>query len=102
MADVGTSRPRFRAEHATVLGPPRPQRCCNANREAAPVRSRLVVVPKRLRRPLYRNRVGHISVRHICADGEVSKPRPSFGCLKLRPTMSTKSSRLTLAFGSNE
>ena len=50
----------------------------------------------------YRNRVGHISVRHICADGELSKPRPSFGCLKLRPMMSTKSSRLTLAFGSNE
>ena len=50
----------------------------------------------------HKNRVGHISVRHIWADGELSKPSPSLGCLKLRPTMSTKSSRLTLAFGSNE
>src|SRR5262245_45094338 len=50
----------------------------------------------------HRNRVGHKIVRHICADGLLSRPRPSYGCLKLRPMMSTKSSRLTLAFGSNE
>ena len=50
----------------------------------------------------YKNRVGHISVRHMCDDGELSKPSPSFGCLKWRPTMSTKSSRLTVALGSNE
>ncbi len=50
----------------------------------------------------HKNRVGHIRVRHICADGELSKPRPSSGCLKLRPMMSTKSLRSTLALGSNE
>ena len=50
----------------------------------------------------YKNRVGHISVRHMCDDGVLSRPRPSFGCLKLRPMMSTKSSRSTLASGSNE
>jgi len=50
----------------------------------------------------HKNRVGHISVRHMCDDGVLSRPRPSFGCLKLRPMMSTKSSRSTLASGSNE
>src|SRR5262245_32859176 len=50
----------------------------------------------------HKNRVGHISVRHMCDDGVLSKPSPSFGCLKLRPMMSMKSSRLTLALGSNE
>src|SRR5438105_10527873 len=50
----------------------------------------------------HKYRVGHISVRHMCDDGVLSRPRPSFGCLKLRPMMSTKSSSLTLAFGSNE
>jgi hypothetical protein len=50
----------------------------------------------------YRNRLGHSMVRHMCADGLLSRPRPSFGCLKLRPMMSVKSSRLTLALGSNE
>ena len=49
-----------------------------------------------------KNRVGHISVRHMCDDGVLSRPSPSFGCLKLRPMMSTKSSRSTLASGSNE
>ena len=55
-----------------------------------------------LRWGAYRNRVGHIMVRHMCADGLLSRPSPSLGCLKLRPMMSTKSPRLTLAFGSNE
>src|SRR6478735_525855 len=50
----------------------------------------------------HKNRVGHKIVRHICAEGLLSRPRPSLGCLKLRPMMSTKSSRLTLALGSNE
>ena len=30
----------------------------------------------------YRNRVGHNIVRHIWADGLLSRPSPSFGCLK--------------------
>jgi hypothetical protein len=51
---------------------------------------------------VYKNRVGHISVRHMCADGELSKPSPSFGCLKLRPMMSTKSLRSIFASGSKE
>jgi tripartite-type tricarboxylate transporter receptor subunit TctC len=50
----------------------------------------------------HKNRVGHINVRHMCDDGVLSKPKPSFGCLKLRPMISTKSSRLTLALGSKE
>ena len=48
----------------------------------------------------YKNRVGHMMVRHMWADGLLSQPRPSFGCLKLRPMMSSNWSRLTLAFGS--
>src|SRR5262249_54349280 len=56
----------------------------------------------RIRRLCHKNRVGQRIVRHICAEGLLSRPRPSFGCLKFRPMMSTKSSRLTLAFGSNE
>ena len=32
--------------------------------------------------------VGRRMVRHMCATGLLSKPRPSSGCLKLRPTMS--------------
>ena len=54
------------------------------------------------RNDAHKNRVGHISVRHMWADGELSKPRPSLGCLKLRPMMSAKSLRSTLALGSNE
>jgi Tripartite tricarboxylate transporter family receptor len=50
----------------------------------------------------HKNRVGHINVRHMCDDGVLSKPKPSFGCLKWRPMMSVKSSRLTTALGSNE
>ena len=50
----------------------------------------------------YKNRVGQRIVRHIWAEGLLSRPRPSFGCRKLRPMISTKSSSSTLAFGSNE
>src|SRR5262245_38872103 len=50
----------------------------------------------------HKNRFGHIMVRHMCDAGELSKPRPSSGWRKLRPTMSTKSSRFTFMFGSNE
>ena len=50
----------------------------------------------------YRKRVGHSMVRHICADGLLSRPSPSLGCLKWRPMISVKSSRSTLALGSNE
>jgi hypothetical protein len=38
---------------------------------------------------LYRNRVGHMMVRHMWADGLLSQPRPSFGWRKLRPMMSS-------------
>jgi tripartite-type tricarboxylate transporter receptor subunit TctC len=48
----------------------------------------------------YRNFVGQMMVRHMCAVGLPSKPRPSFGCLKLRPTTSVNSSRLTRTAGS--
>src|SRR5579871_2076119 len=37
----------------------------------------------------HKNRVGQRIVRHICAEGLLSRPRPSFGCLKLPPMMST-------------
>ncbi len=40
--------------------------------------------------------------RHICATGELSKPKPSFGWRKWRPTMSVKISRSTFALGSKE
>ena len=46
--------------------------------------------------------VGQIIVRHIWATGLPSKPRPSFGCLKLRPMMSSKSSSSTWTLGSKE
>src|SRR5689334_18701082 len=49
-----------------------------------------------------RNRVGHMSVRHMCATGLPSNPSPSSGCLKLRPSTSSKSSSCTTTFGSNE
>ena len=50
----------------------------------------------------HRNFVGRISVRHICATGLLSKPSPSFGCLKLRPMISVNSSSSTTTSGSNE
>jgi hypothetical protein len=43
---------------------------------------------------------GQIIVRHIWATGELSNPRPSFGCLKCLPMMSSKSSRSTTMCGS--
>src|SRR5262249_58983983 len=36
----------------------------------------------------YRKLFGQIRVRHMCAVGEPSKPRPSLGSLKLRPITS--------------
>ena len=50
----------------------------------------------------YKYFVGQLIVRHMWADGESSKPRPSFGCLKLRPMTSVNSSSSTLSVGSNE
>ena len=38
-------------------------------------------------------------MRHICADGLLSQPSPSFGCLKLRPMMSVNSSSSTTTSG---
>ena len=55
-----------------------------------------------LRFPLQRYFVGRRMVRHMCEAGVLSKPKPSFGCLKLRPTMSMKGSQLTTALGSKE
>src|SRR3984893_5109555 len=49
-----------------------------------------------------RYRVGRIRVRHICADGLLSQPSPSLGCLKLRPMISVNSSSSTTTSGSNE
>ena len=43
---------------------------------------------------------GQIIVRHMWATGELSNPRPSFGCLKCLPTMSSKSSMSTTMCGS--
>ena len=45
---------------------------------------------------------GQIIVRHMCATGEPSKPRPSAGCLKFLPSMSSNSSKSTVTFGSTE
>ena len=47
------------------------------------------------------NRVGQLIVRHMWAEGLSSKPRPSFGWRKWRPTMSVNSSSSTCTFGSN-
>jgi hypothetical protein len=38
-------------------------------------------------------------VRHMCAVGLLSNPKPSAGCLKLSPTMSMKGSQLTHSVG---
>src|SRR4029450_3373930 len=43
--------------------------------------------------------VGRRIVRHMCEVGLLSKPKPSSGCLKVRPTMSMKGSQLTTAVG---
>ena len=78
------------------------QRLAPANIQVAPALAPLAHPDAASVRRDHKNRVGHISVRHMCDDGVLSRPRPSFGCLKLRPMMSTKSSRSTLALGSNE
>lgn len=39
-----------------------------------------------------RKLLGQIMVRHMCATGEPSNPRPSAGCRKFRPTTSANSS----------
>src|SRR5262245_33765315 len=51
---------------------------------------------------IYSGESGRAMVRHMWALGLLSKPRPSFGCLKWRPMMSMNGSIETLAFGSNE
>src|SRR6185437_15789082 len=50
----------------------------------------------------HRKLLGQIIVRHMCATGDPSNPRPSFGCRKFRPTTSSNSSNETTTFGSNE
>ena len=50
----------------------------------------------------YRKLFGQIIVRHMCATGDPSKPNPSVGCSKFRPTMLENSSNSTVTFGSNE
>ena len=46
---------------------------------------------------------GQISVRHMCDDGELSKPRPSSGAAsEVAADDVDESSRLTLASGSND
>ncbi len=50
----------------------------------------------------HRKLFGQIIVRHMCATGEPSKPSPSAGCLKFRPTTSSNSSNSTTSPGSNE
>src|SRR5215831_1532028 len=78
------------AKEINPEGMPRPKDLAGSNRSRH----------SQIRRLRHKNRVGQRIVRHICADGLLSRPRPVFGCLKFRPMMSTKSSRLTLAFGS--
>ena len=48
----------------------------------------------------YSRRRGFIIVRHMWAVGLLSNPRPSFGCRKWRPMMSTNGSIVGLASGS--
>ena len=56
---------------------------------------------RRGNRPMgYRYFVGHMIVRHMWAAGLESKPRPSLGCLKFRPTTSVNSSSSTFTLGS--
>ncbi len=51
---------------------------------------------------LQRGASGFAIVRHICAVGLLSFPRPSFGCLKWRPMISENFAGSTMWFGSNE
>src|SRR5215471_7170062 len=73
-------RPRFARAPQDEVGV-----CCTSQRQAT-----------------HKNRVGQLSVRHMCEEGVLSQPSPSFGCRKLRPIMSVNSSSSTLALGSNE
>src|SRR6202035_4086450 len=57
-------------------------------------------VEKKCRRLVYRGESGRAMVRHMWATGLLSLPRPSLGCLKWRPTMSTNGSTVTTALGS--
>jgi len=50
----------------------------------------------------YNGRSGKIIVRHMCDDGLLSQPRPSFGCLKCRPMISMNGSIDTCALRSKE
>jgi len=52
--------------------------------------------------PAQRKLFGQIIVRHMWATGEPSKPSPSAGCRKFRPTTSSNSSKSTTTLGSKE
>ena len=56
--------------------------------------------PRLNQRRNYSGVSGLAIVRHMCATGLLSLPRPSFGCLKWRPMMSMNGSIDTTAFGS--
>ena len=49
-----------------------------------------------------RKRVGHISVRHMCATGLLSKPRPSFGLAEVAAQDVFEFLERDHTFGSNE
>ena len=53
-------------------------------------------------RAAHRKLLGQIIVRHMWATGEPSKPRPSAGWRKWRPTTSSNSAKSTTAAGSKE
>src|SRR5208283_1306868 len=59
------------------------------------------VFPSRTAALSQRKFLGQIIARHIWATGELSKPKPSFGCRKWRPTISVNTSRSTVVLGSN-
>src|SRR5262249_35843673 len=94
-----------RGAHGQVLERPNdsPVRRGDLGRHA---RARLNEAKRRglpvLLRQAYRYFVGHMMVRHMWAAGLASKPRPSLGCLKFRPTTSVNSSSCTCTLGSNE
>ena len=87
-------------QRGDALPPDRATRVVRAAALPPPPRGALRGLPRP--RKIYRYFVGQMMVRHMCADGLPSKPRPSFGCLKWRPTTSVNSSRLTCALGSKE
>ena len=97
-AKIGSAAPNGRYRNSAGRG--RRERAASPRRFSCFASQQLTRGVTRAR--AHKNRVGHIIVRHMCDDGVLSQPSPSFGCLKLRPMMSTKSSRSTLASGSNE